>query len=130
MIRPPPRPPLFPYPPLFRSHCRPPSVREGGPPRRASAIDAIGRSAPIPPRRTSEHGICADPRFPRSRARKSRSEEHTSELQSQSNLVCRLLLEKKKNYLSIRPSDAERLIPQSGPVFLPIALVLPRRPQC
>src|SRR3989475_8863249 len=34
----------------------------------------------------------------------TRSEEHTSELQSQSNLVCRLLLEKKKN----RPSQAER----------------------
>src|SRR5438270_3411455 len=36
--------------------------------------------------------------------RLSRSEEHTSELQSQSNLVCRLLLEKKKNYIEHRKS--------------------------
>src|SRR2546430_10065002 len=35
----------------------------------------------------------------------SRSEEHTSELQSQSNLVCRLLLEKKKNSLNVHRSD-------------------------
>src|SRR6266478_10104400 len=34
--------------------------------------------------------------------RRSRSEEHTSELQSQSNLVCRLLLEKKKNFRKVR----------------------------
>src|SRR2546430_11913484 len=36
--------------------------------------------------------------------RQGRSEEHTSELQSQSNLVCRLLLEKKKNTVQIQPS--------------------------
>src|SRR2546430_16662700 len=37
-----------------------------------------------------------------------RSEEHTSELQSQSNLVCRLLLEKKKNEGDVRPINEER----------------------
>src|SRR2546430_11550434 len=47
-------------------------------------------------RRPSLFGSCAC--FPRSRKRRRRSEEHTSELQSQSNLVCRLLLEKKKIY--------------------------------
>src|SRR5688572_31928305 len=43
---------------------------------------------------------CAEETFTRTRGsgRRSRSEEHTSELQSQSNLVCRLLLEKKKRY--------------------------------
>src|SRR2546430_11685605 len=67
MIRRPPRSTLFPYTTLFRS------PRHRGRSRRA------GRS----------------PRLAR-RGRPSRSEEHTSELQSQSNLVCRLLLEKKK----------------------------------
>src|SRR2546427_4406998 len=71
MIRRPPRSTLFPYTTLFRSRRRA-SHRRAGP--RASAADH-----PVP--------------HPRS----GRSEEHTSELQSQSNLVCRLLLEKKKN---------------------------------
>src|SRR5947209_13709848 len=64
----PPRSTLFPYTTLFRS--RPPLAREA---RRASR-----------------------PRCPPSR-RRSRSEEHTSELQSRQYLVCRLLLEKKKS---------------------------------
>src|SRR2546427_6043224 len=70
MIRRPPRSTLFPYTTLFRS--RPQDDREHGPgPDRADT--ARPRENPPP-----------------------RSEEHTSELQSQSNLVCRLLLEKKK----------------------------------
>src|SRR5688572_32762784 len=75
LIRRPPRSTLFPYTTLFRS------------PLRGSA--AGGASAPCTPgpRRTSSR---RSPRRPR-----PRSEEHTSELQSQSNLVCRLLLEKK-----------------------------------
>src|SRR5688572_32809669 len=68
MIRRPPRSTLFPYTTLFRSP---------GPAR--------------PPRRV------ASARPPGGPGTRSRSEEHTSELQSQSNLVCRLLLEKKKN---------------------------------
>src|SRR6478736_7361510 len=72
MIRRPPRSTLFPYTTLFRSR---------GPSRSSRA----GRAC------------CAAPRSRRCRRRASpRSEEHTSELQSQSNLVCRLLLEKKK----------------------------------
>src|SRR5438270_8872384 len=73
MIRRPPRSTLFPYTTLFRS--RPPAAH--GP--------RHGPGAAAPRRR----------RWGR-RARRARSEEHTSELQSQSNLVCRLLLEKKK----------------------------------
>src|SRR5205085_7202580 len=72
MIRRPPSSTLFPYTTLFRSRRRCPSRRR----RRAAT-----RSARRP-------RVTASPR----------SEEHTSELQSQSNLVCRLLLEKKKNH--------------------------------
>src|SRR2546430_11240370 len=70
MIRRPPRSTLFPYTTLFRSGQR---ARE--PPTEIEALE-------LPPAL-------------RTRGR-ARSEEHTSELQSQSNLVCRLLLEKKK----------------------------------
>src|SRR2546430_12056962 len=83
MIRRPPRSTLFPYTTLFRSI--PGSV---SPARRfATDADAIPGNAPHP---------CPDPGWHR-KTRWLRSEEHTSELQSQSNLVCRLLLEKKKN---------------------------------
>src|SRR2546430_4195702 len=79
MIRRPPRSTLFPYTTLFRS-------RPEGQQRALAdgvteaAVDVDERSLPV-----LIHAI-----------RKGRSEEHTSELQSQSNLVCRLLLEKKK----------------------------------
>src|SRR5437868_12907898 len=83
MIRPPPRSTLFPYTTLFRSDAACTAVWSW--PRRAP---------PAPP--------IASPGFPcRQRLRPSaamggRSEEHTSELQSRFDLVCRLLLEKKK----------------------------------
>src|SRR3712207_7491254 len=83
MIRRPPRSTLFPYTTLFRSgmeHLRGP--RRG--PRLRAALD--------PPERR-HHGV----RLRRLRAPLHRSEEHTSELQSRQYLVCRLLLEKKKN---------------------------------
>src|SRR6266498_5140940 len=73
MIRRPPRSTLFPYTTLFRSSPLPP--REA---RRPSC--ARRTSCPPPPRRP-----------------RRRSEEHTSELQLRPHLVCRLLLEKKKN---------------------------------
>src|SRR5438093_3064470 len=83
MIRRPPRSTLFPYTTLFRSHRRPASAPSPGrrPARRRYA--ARGR---CPARRTPPS--CVGP--------PARSEEHTSELQSLTNLVCRLLLEKKK----------------------------------
>src|SRR2546427_3351741 len=78
MIRRPPRSTLFPYTTLFRSRHAP----------RKSA------------RRESPWSVSSWAEGPRRsrRPRRPRSEEHTSELQSQSNLVCRLLLEKKKKH--------------------------------
>src|SRR5438034_7435346 len=85
MIRRPPRSTLFPYTTLFRSMWETTSARNCKANRRTRT------SASPRPRRK-----CAAP--PRSRwsRRCGRSEEHTSELQSHSDLVCRLLLEKKK----------------------------------
>src|SRR5205085_10919766 len=79
MIRPPPRSTLFPYTTLFRSRRRP--VRFLG---RTILCRLLRRDDDL--LHVRRRG--ADPL--------RRSEEHTSELQSQSNLVCRLLLEKKK----------------------------------
>src|SRR5688572_32467404 len=85
MIRRPPRSTLFPYTTLFRSHLlwhaqqlveEELDMRARLADRDLVGLGAIGRHRP---------------------ADLLRSEEHTSELQSQSNLVCRLLLEKKKN---------------------------------
>src|SRR2546425_9136463 len=80
MIRRPPRSTLFPYTTLFRSPGNSASARPGAAARTASATSP----APGPP--SNDEPI-------------SRSEEHTSELQSLAYLVCRLLLEKKKIYL-------------------------------
>src|SRR5688572_32120658 len=88
MIRRPPRSTLFPYTTLFRSVCR----AEPG-------AGAQGR------RRLPESGAegCND-------GGDARSEEHTSELQSQSNLVCRLLLEKKKKILNSKITVSSKVI--------------------
>src|SRR5436305_10805716 len=72
MIRRPPRSTLFPYTTLFRSRARRKALR-------LNRLRSCKRSASA-----------------RRRARRKRSEEHTSELQSRPHLVCRLLLEKKK----------------------------------
>src|SRR5438132_4637784 len=71
MIRRPPRSTLFPYTTLFRSRA----PDDGGPGRRGGGLL---------------------PRLRHKREAAAKSEEHTSELQSHSDLVCRLLLEKKK----------------------------------
>src|SRR2546430_17411205 len=81
MIRRPPRSTLFPYTTLFRS----PAVQ---PDRVPEPVLRGGAGAPHPAEAREPD---AGPPLP-----DHRSEEHTSELQSQSNLVCRLLLEKKK----------------------------------
>src|SRR2546430_5014060 len=86
MIRRPPRSTLFPYTTLFRSHDG--VARRGYSPPSGRAPRTRG-SRPPPPSTSPLHHSPASP--------DARSEEHTSELQSQSNLVCRLLLEKKKN---------------------------------
>src|SRR5262249_58118365 len=77
MIRPPPTSPLFPYTTLFRSQ-RPP--HDSPPPHGSAGSGYWGTRR----------------RLSAIRSRPVRSEEHTSELQSLTNLVCRLLLEKKK----------------------------------
>src|SRR2546430_8853328 len=75
MIRRPPRSTLFPYTTLFRSFHGP------------VVICDVGANPEPKPKHIEQYAIMAG----------ARSEEHTSELQSQSNLVCRLLLEKKYN---------------------------------
>src|SRR2546426_8884084 len=96
MIRRPPRSPLFPYPTLFRSPW--PLL-----PRMAAGATPLQRHAhspgtcPLPPcapESPPRPSPAYRPQAPTMGAR--RSEEHTSELQSPCNLVCRLLLEKKK----------------------------------
>src|SRR5260370_14924029 len=98
MIRRPPRSTLFPYTTLFRSpHF---FARRGEPvAQQAPAADSAGqlwnpRALLRPVRRES-----ADHNQP-THAVQDRSEEHTSELQSHLNLVCRLLLEKKTQHAS------------------------------
>src|SRR2546427_6879912 len=89
MIRRPPRSTLFPYTTLFRS-------RAGERARRCRAGAAWGRARRRPDRRGRSGPPGGGGAAYGRPAGRSRSEEHTSELQSQSNLVCRLLLEKKK----------------------------------
>src|SRR2546430_10960045 len=98
MIRRPPRSPLFPYTTLFRSRsCGHPAL-----------VGVAASSAHTRSLLRARHVVLVGLGRRRRRrvpeplghvvvARAVRSEEHTSELQSQSNLVCRLLLEKKKN---------------------------------
>src|SRR5256885_6075010 len=101
MIRRPPRSTLFPYTTLFRSpngygrsaaspESRAPDPRHRSPPHRKIPVGQRGRAE--------------------MKAGRRRSEEHTSELQSPCNLVCRLLLEKKKNVtvLQYRPRSTNR----------------------
>src|SRR2546430_12898666 len=92
MIRRPPRSTLFPYTTLFRSDLLGGAPAGPGPLIGAEFVErgALGRGAGV-----AAHQV--------------RSEEHTSELQSQSNLVCRLLLEKKKKQ-SIASGSRHRLM--------------------
>src|SRR5438034_5620323 len=86
MIRLPPRSTLFPYTTLFRSFLLQQRCKH----RERLAIDVVDRRRG----HQQDHGL-ATPRY------STRSEEHTSELQSHSDLVCRLLLEKKKKKTKI-----------------------------
>src|SRR2546427_8784417 len=88
MIRRPPRSTLFPYTTLFRS-----GVGDQLDDLARFAVLAAPRSAGTSRTRTRSGKVGTAGK--RRDAAKDRSEEHTSELQSQSNLVCRLLLEKK-----------------------------------
>src|SRR3712207_6995536 len=98
MIRRPPRSTLFPYTTLFRSRSgtRSPAVRRGRNGTRRCHL--FGRPlGNVTPRR----GTAAETSKRAAGSGLSRSEEHTSELQSRQYLVCRLLLEKKKNRLCV-----------------------------
>src|SRR2546430_12032910 len=102
MIRRPPRSTLFPYTTLFRSHFKQYNDTHGH-----LGGDAVLVKIAEILRQTT------------------RSEEHTSELQSQSNLVCRLLLEKKKHQPT--PTIHPRFAPLAGPIHalhtdLPLSL--------
>src|SRR3712207_7618739 len=94
MIRRPPRSTLFPYTTLFRSSPAPPPPTSRG--RPAGRTTCTGSTTP------------------------TRSEEHTSELQSRQYLVCRLLLEKKKkNSCSISHTSLISHFPSAFTSFLP-----------
>src|SRR5256885_12925569 len=94
MIRPPPRSTLFPYTTLFRSRASD-----------AGADREFGRKLPDMLRARDHDLVLQNELFElieKRREKIDRSEEHTSELQSPCNLVCRLLLEKKKELRSNR----------------------------
>src|SRR3712207_7846368 len=97
MIRRPPRSTLFPYTTLFRSansRSRESAAHPGTP---ATCTGCRGRAEPTGLKQSSGQSRQSAPARPAAAAREpQRSEEHTSELQSRQYLVCRLLLEKKK----------------------------------
>src|SRR2546426_7922186 len=94
MIRRPPRSTLFPYTTLFRS-----TGKDGGGPGRLTPLARVVATAVagVDPSCMGLGPIPATQKVLRRGNRPERSEEHTSELQSPCNLVCRLLLEKKKS---------------------------------
>src|SRR3712207_8955752 len=97
MIRRPPRSTLFPYTTLFRSWATGRPIHNGG------------RSGAAGKRGETDHG--QDPLQELLQHRpplRTRSEEHTSELQSRQYLVCRLLLEKKKNITYLHNIESSR----------------------
>src|SRR2546430_6733056 len=101
MIRRPPRSTLFPYTTLFRSDEIPPAVRPLFQQAHVAAFHQLKAAIEV----------CLYPALHVDEADRShapllaRPEEHTSELQSQSNLVCRLLLEKKKKTQKIESTS-------------------------
>src|SRR5947207_4516136 len=102
MTVPPPCPPLFPYTTLFRS--RPASWAAYGRP-----AASVAPRAEVPSLATGDsvrHDALAE--------RSVRSEEHTSELQSHSDLVCRLLLEKKKDTESLAQEQLVETVERMG----------------
>src|SRR5258706_11318963 len=100
MIRRPPRSTLFPYTTLFRSAMNSVSVLK---------IKTVDPQA-------------VDPKFHKQDYVKPRSEEHTSELQSLTNLVCRLLLEKKKKRTRMmRPRAHKRYTKKSKCIHIETA---------
>src|SRR5690349_23812330 len=100
MLRRPPRSTLFPYTTLFRSQVSCPAGNET---RLTGTVYAPNGSQPL------FNALVYVPNAPLPDIAAGRSEEHTSELQSRRDLVCRLLLEKKKNIYKL-DSDHEDTI--------------------
>src|SRR5256886_5267703 len=102
MIRRPPRSTLFPYTTLFRSSYESPAEVVKWfymQPQRLSEMEGVALEANVVKWVLSKaKSVDKQVSFDELMGGSARSEEHTSELQSQSNLVCRLLLEKKKSY--------------------------------
>src|SRR5205809_4302942 len=98
-MRPPPSSTLFPYTTLFRS-------RENAAVARVGLVEYAGRRS-----RVIDASTCSG---------HLRSEEHTSELQSRLHLVCRLLLEKKKEVPAAVDGDLH--VPLGGPRAIPVAV--------
>src|SRR3712207_8815480 len=96
MIRRPPRSTLFPYTTLFRSWATASRMASG------SCTDAVTGWVIVRMSQVTWSSTCASSRVGSS---STRSEEHTSELQSRQYLVCRLLLEKKNNYEGAHSTD-------------------------
>src|SRR5256886_7426392 len=142
MIRRPPRSTLFPYTTLFRSTRAAPRLGD----RPDTAPRPVARAsarATVPRRRARRCSTALRDDVPRAGPRRSaeRSEEHTSELQSQSNLVCRLLLEKKKkNEIHLCRNSASTHYSQTMPTLIirsqtcptshsnPVPLTQPQQP--
>src|SRR2546426_9333825 len=113
MIRRPPRSTLFPYTTLFRSGIAPARPHVG---RAAHDLD---RASPAGVHETERQAVGVGVLLHLDHARdhdvaQVRSEEHTSELQSPCNLVCRLLLEKKKNQTDPKIAFLIKLISEEG----------------
>src|SRR5260221_9626208 len=101
MIRRPPRSTLFPYTTLFRS-----LAVLGG----TAGVEVGRKAAALQPPDQPGHPLEVRLVDPAAVGLKGRSEEHTSELQSHSDLVCRLLLEKKKSRTPHAPWSAQTCV--------------------
>src|SRR5690348_17717947 len=97
MIPPPPTSTLFPYTTLFRSRLEVPALRRGTGAERGRHLQPDAQLRLRPQHRQKRQPFLLRIRRDRAGDFRTRSEEHTSELQSPVHLVCRLLLEKKKN---------------------------------
>src|SRR2546426_7939117 len=102
MIRRPPRSTLFPYTTLFRSFAN--AVWKGG---LKDGKGTVSTASGV----LSNNAYSFSARFENGKGT-NRSEEHTSELQSPCNLVCRLLLEKKKKKREL-PKDVRAVLPKA-----------------
>src|SRR5256885_9867401 len=96
MIRRPPRSTLFPYTTLFRSITRRWKIAHASPKTICTTVHHQPPTVASPPKPLDSVSSASSRKIISPAYRLPRSEEHTSELQSPCNLVCRLLLEKKK----------------------------------